>query len=720
MTTLLNAVLLNALVAALLAILVWTAGMIPVIRRRPKLRHFLWVIVLLKLVTPPMFELSVLPAWFAAERLPTAHPRAVPLDEVVEISMAPAEAIHLDVPPVVTEAPAFDWMALLAAASGLGTLIILALAVRQTAKLRRALRRGESSDKRLNEIARGCAEQMRIANSPTVCVVSANVPPLLWIRRKSPLVVMPRRLVDEMSDEQLRCVICHEIAHYLRRDHWTNALSLMVAAVCWWHPVVWWARRELRTAQEACCDALVISRAVATRRIYAETLLHALEFIQSERSTLPALASGFGGKTSTRRRFEMIANVRVNHRLSWWSYPVLLAALAVLPLLPTFSRAQESDESPPGAGLSFFDYDGDGTIDVYVAGEAADARQTERRAYQVLRSERGWVVLAFDRRTGKLAWSSEIELARRDPNVPVPDGGTVTLGGTTVSGQRFLLHTGDGIVTIAVVEGEENLRLQEIDATTGRVTAECQLAGESQESVARKLLDMYFSQISELPLKELDDDERAALLEKLKVLNRRLHLDLEGVPEPADKASDPSLEHALQEAHRLLQAARQRAEQWGVYRKSCTACHDVATHQNREGVPLGSHLLAISTSAGNELVIEVQSPDGGKIEIEQAVQVWRMIHGDAPIEQINMTQKDGKMRMIIKGAVKTTPSEGTPDGEKGTESYGPDGYGDADAGGDSDTSAEGYVDLDIEYFRAQQQATEEAAPGSDEVFPNEN
>jgi len=99
MTTLLNAVLLNALVAALLAILVWTAGMIPVIRRRPKLRHFLWVIVLLKLVTPPMFELSVLPAWFAAERLPTAHPRAVPLDEVVEISMAPAERIgHADHP----------------------------------------------------------------------------------------------------------------------------------------------------------------------------------------------------------------------------------------------------------------------------------------------------------------------------------------------------------------------------------------------------------------------------------------------------------------------------------------------------------------------------------------------------------------------------------------------------------------------------------------------
>jgi beta-lactamase regulating signal transducer with metallopeptidase domain len=144
-----------------------------------------------------------------------------------------------------------------------------------------------------------------------------------------------------LTDEQLGCVVAHEIAHYLRCDHWTNLLSLLIAAVCWWNPVVWWARRELRIAQEACCDALVISRSVASRRKYAETLFSALEFLQTERSLMPALASGFGDKSSTERRFEMIANPKVSHRLSWWSYPVLFGALAVLPCLPSFTQAQD-------------------------------------------------------------------------------------------------------------------------------------------------------------------------------------------------------------------------------------------------------------------------------------------------------------------------------------------------------------------------------------------
>jgi beta-lactamase regulating signal transducer with metallopeptidase domain len=111
----------------------------------------------------------------------------------------------------------------------------------------------------------------------------------------------------------------------------------MVAAACWWNPIAWWARRELRTAQEACCDALVISRTIATPRNYAETLWRALEFNQAERPGLPALAIGFGGKSSTERRFEMIANPKVSHRLSWLNYTLLVAALAVL----TFSQAQD-------------------------------------------------------------------------------------------------------------------------------------------------------------------------------------------------------------------------------------------------------------------------------------------------------------------------------------------------------------------------------------------
>jgi hypothetical protein len=89
-TILLNSVILNAVVAAALAVVVWAAGMIPAIRRRPGLRHALWIVVLLKYVTPPLFELSILPTWFLAEAEPGAHALTLALDDPVGLPALPS------------------------------------------------------------------------------------------------------------------------------------------------------------------------------------------------------------------------------------------------------------------------------------------------------------------------------------------------------------------------------------------------------------------------------------------------------------------------------------------------------------------------------------------------------------------------------------------------------------------------------------------------------
>ena len=59
------AMLSNAAVAAVLALLALAVGRVC---RSPAVRHFLWVLVLLKLVTPPLVRvpLAVLPASLAA------------------------------------------------------------------------------------------------------------------------------------------------------------------------------------------------------------------------------------------------------------------------------------------------------------------------------------------------------------------------------------------------------------------------------------------------------------------------------------------------------------------------------------------------------------------------------------------------------------------------------------------------------------------------------
>ena len=54
----------NIVLAAALAIAVAVAGRLRAVRNRPGLRHALWLLVLLKLITPPLIPLPVLPLRF--------------------------------------------------------------------------------------------------------------------------------------------------------------------------------------------------------------------------------------------------------------------------------------------------------------------------------------------------------------------------------------------------------------------------------------------------------------------------------------------------------------------------------------------------------------------------------------------------------------------------------------------------------------------------------
>src|SRR5947199_5160500 len=95
MSTLLSVGLANAACAAALAVLALVAGRLC---RRPALAHALWVLVLVKLVTPPLFRPSV--AWLPAES---------PAPAAVEVAgHAPAFSEEAIVPPAAPAAPAVE------------------------------------------------------------------------------------------------------------------------------------------------------------------------------------------------------------------------------------------------------------------------------------------------------------------------------------------------------------------------------------------------------------------------------------------------------------------------------------------------------------------------------------------------------------------------------------------------------------------------------------
>ncbi|MGC4044482.1 MAG: M56 family metallopeptidase [Armatimonas sp.] len=89
----------------------------------------------------------------------------------------------------------------------------------------------------------------------------------------SPLYTFGGILLPETTMEGEVLALAHELAHARRKDlHWEVLGSLLQVAL-WWHPLVWWARRQERLAQEQAADALALQVCNVSSADYARTLL---------------------------------------------------------------------------------------------------------------------------------------------------------------------------------------------------------------------------------------------------------------------------------------------------------------------------------------------------------------------------------------------------------------------------------------------------------------
>ncbi len=87
-----------------------------------------------------------------------------------------------------------------------------------------------------------------------------------------PALVLPPRFTRDFDVRQQDTILAHEMAHLVSRDSAWQAAALVLCGLLWWHPLVWWSRRQLRAANEALADeaSLVVPDGP---RILAEALV---------------------------------------------------------------------------------------------------------------------------------------------------------------------------------------------------------------------------------------------------------------------------------------------------------------------------------------------------------------------------------------------------------------------------------------------------------------
>jgi uncharacterized protein (TIGR03435 family) len=88
-----------------------------------------------------------------------------------------------------------------------------------------------------------------------------------------PVLLLPERIGERLDRAQLDAILAHELCHVRRRDNLTAVIHMVVQAVFWFHPLVWWLGARLVDERERACDEEVV-RLGAKPPVYAEAILN--------------------------------------------------------------------------------------------------------------------------------------------------------------------------------------------------------------------------------------------------------------------------------------------------------------------------------------------------------------------------------------------------------------------------------------------------------------
>ena len=207
----------------------------------------------------------------------------------------------------------FSWENALVLLWGIGFLALLGHLVFNAVRLHLFFGRAErESGGRLYEIFKDTRRRFGIhANVPLLVSRDVRTPGIAGIF--NPRVVIPRFCKEELKDEEIRCVLLHELTHYKRGDLFLHHLLMLICFIHWYNPLVWLVFRQFKISMEQACDQDVVNtESITTVRDYGMTLLRVM---QRCRGTLVSPAGALcllGNRKSSalKDRIHLIANPR--------------------------------------------------------------------------------------------------------------------------------------------------------------------------------------------------------------------------------------------------------------------------------------------------------------------------------------------------------------------------------------------------------------------------
>lgn len=383
-------------------------------RNRPHLAHVLWMLVLIKSVTPPIWSHSFgifshlqsawsvnqnvaknhedvrltaihyesveplkssvvasnksVPSTTDLEDVTTSHDPRVPENRSVVIAATSQQSTRSDW--------SFSWPVILLSLIGIGAAtVMISMAVRCCLCLWQLQKhRTVEFDDVLREQLTDLARRLHVRRVPKIMVSDVLFGPAVFGFWRH-VIVLPKCLIESgrsckqersPADEDvasgcevplsrkdlqfLEPILAHELLHIRRGDLRTGLVQALSQSLWWFHPAVWMCSRWLAREAERCCDEQVIAELGCSPAQYARCLLSVIE---SKHSLQPIpIFPGMKPVEITSQRMERIMSLKrdLKKQTPVWCW-VTVILLAVVVLPGARPTSVNDEKTSAGAPL---------------------------------------------------------------------------------------------------------------------------------------------------------------------------------------------------------------------------------------------------------------------------------------------------------------------------------------------------------------------------------
>jgi len=255
------------------------AGLLTLTMRKnhARARYWLWLAASVKFLVP--FSLLVgVGSYLTWGPAPTKNGLYVAIEEVGRPFMQPTMSVIADVTSSTASANLIHFLpALLAAVWLCGFVVVLLMWYARWRRISAAIQKAAPlQEGREVEVLRRLESTGGICNRIEMLLSRDSLEPgIFGITR--PVLLWPEGISERLEDAHLKAILAHELWHVRRRDNLAAVVHMVIEAIFWFHPLVWWLGARLIEERERACDEAVLELG-GERQVYAESILKVCEF----------------------------------------------------------------------------------------------------------------------------------------------------------------------------------------------------------------------------------------------------------------------------------------------------------------------------------------------------------------------------------------------------------------------------------------------------------